>query len=54
MKKIFIFLAAMMILPLANAAKFEEGVHYEVIAEQATAKPEVAEYFSYFCPHFNI
>jgi len=53
MKKIFIFLAAMMILPLANAAKFEEGVHYEVIAEQATAKPEVAEYFSYFCPHCN-
>lgn len=53
MKKILIFVAAMLMLPLANAAKYEEGVHYDVINEQATAKPEVAEYFSYFCPHCN-
>lgn len=53
MKKIIIFIMAMMFLPIANAARFEEGVHYEVIAEQATSKPEVSEYFSYFCPHCN-
>lgn len=41
----------MLFLPLANAAKFEEGVHYSVIAEQTTAKPELDSFFSYYCPH---
>lgn len=38
-------------LPMAQAAKYEEGTHYEVIKEVATQEPEVMEYFSYFCPH---
>lgn len=35
----------------SNAAKLEEGVHYEVIGQTATAQPEVKEFFSYYCPH---
>ncbi|PKH05883.1 thiol:disulfide interchange protein DsbA/DsbL [Moritella sp. Urea-trap-13] len=53
MKKLFILITAMLFLPFANAAQFKEGVHYDVISEQATSKPQVAEYFSYFCPHCN-
>ncbi|KXO06811.1 Periplasmic thiol:disulfide interchange protein DsbA [Moritella sp. JT01] len=51
MKKLFILITAMLFLPFANAAQFKEGVHYDVIAEQATSTPQVAEYFSYYCPH---
>jgi thiol:disulfide interchange protein DsbA len=51
MKKLFIFITAMLFLPFANATQFKEGVHYDVISELATSKPQVAEYFSYFCPH---
>ena len=51
MKKIFILLTTLLFLPVVNATEFKEGVHYEVIAEQASAKPELAEYFSYYCPH---
>lgn len=28
-----------------------EGEHYEVIAEKASAKPQVKEVFSFWCPH---
>jgi len=39
------------LMPLAvNAAKYEEGTHYKVISGQPTNKPEVREYFSYYCP----
>lgn len=34
----------------AQASKFEEGKHYTVISEQGTNKPELREYFSYYCP----
>ncbi|RJE78389.1 disulfide bond formation protein [Pseudoalteromonas citrea] len=44
---------AMMMPLLANAAVFEEGVHYEVISERGTKKPEVTEYFSFYCPACN-
>jgi thiol:disulfide interchange protein DsbA len=33
-----------------QASKFEEGKHYTVISEQSTNKPELREYFSYYCP----
>ena len=50
MKKIFVALIALL-LPLgANAAKFEEGKHYQIIPGQGTKTPEVREYFSYYCP----
>ena len=34
----------------AQDSKFEEGKHYTVISEQTTNKPELREYFSYYCP----
>lgn len=34
-----------------NAQEFEEGVHYEVIADQGTSEPEVMEFFSFYCVH---
>lgn len=35
----------------ANANKFVVGDHYEVVAEKATTKPEVKEFFSFYCGH---
>lgn len=35
----------------ANANKFVAGEHYEVVAEKATAKPEIKEFFSFYCGH---
>lgn len=31
--------------------KYKEGVHYTKISEQLSSKPEVREYFSFYCPH---
>ena len=53
MKKLFAVLAMTLLLPMVQAAQFEEGKHYEVIAEQGTAKPEVKEYFSFYCGGCN-
>jgi len=33
-----------------QASKYVEGKHYTVISEQSTNKPELREYFSYYCP----
>lgn len=52
MKKFFLMLAAMLLVPLAQAAPvFKEGVHYEIVKQAASAKPEVTKFFSYYCPH---
>ena len=52
MKKIFVLFIGLFLLPLSvNAADFKEGKHYEVISQTATAKPEVMEFFSFYCPH---
>ncbi|MBU3004689.1 thiol:disulfide interchange protein DsbA/DsbL [Paraglaciecola arctica] len=56
MKKILLFLSVMLLLPLQACAqeKWREGTHFKVIAEQATEKKEVLEFFSFWCPHcFN-
>ena len=55
MKKLLSVFALSLLLPLSACAdaKFEEGKHYEVISEQATAKPEVKEYFSFYCGGCN-
>ena len=48
------FKAALLALALpvvAIANQFEEGVHYEVIADEATADPEIKEFFSFYCVH---
>jgi thiol:disulfide interchange protein DsbA len=44
------------LLPIAMnsyAVTYEEGVHYEVVSERATKKPEVKEFFSFYCPACN-
>ena len=52
MKKIVMLLVGLMMATLVHAAPlFKEGEHYEVVKATATAKPEVLEFFSYFCPH---
>jgi thiol:disulfide interchange protein DsbA len=35
----------------ASAAKYTEGEQYTKVSEKATSKPEVREYFSFYCPH---
>lgn len=35
----------------AASANFEAGKHYTVVSEQLSKKPEVREYFSFYCPH---
>jgi len=51
MKKLFGLMTALVMSLSLHAAPLQEGVHYEVINQQATAKPEVKEFFSYYCPH---
>jgi thiol:disulfide interchange protein DsbA len=56
MKKILLLLSIALLLPLQACAqeKWREGTHYKIIAEQATEKKEVLEFFSFWCPHcFN-
>lgn len=43
--------ALMLAAGFAQAQEFEEGVHYEVIADEATSNPEITEFFSFFCVH---
>lgn len=44
---------ALILSASAFAIPLEEGVHYEVIDKKSsgTAKPEIKEFFSYYCPH---
>lgn len=52
MKKFFAFFIALILLPLSvQATDFKEGTHYEVVKQTATAKPQVLEFFSFYCPH---
>lgn len=55
MKKFFAIFAVLVLLPLSiQAADFSEGKHYKVIKATATAKPQVLEFFSFYCGHcFN-
>ena len=53
MRKILIGLVFAVFIPfsaMAQMVSWEEGVHYKVIADEATAKPEVKEFFSFWCP----
>lgn len=53
MKRFFSLLLALMLAPAAWAVggPYQEGVQYEVIGQQGTAKPELKEFFSFYCPH---
>ncbi|MDN3652443.1 thiol:disulfide interchange protein DsbA/DsbL [Thalassotalea ponticola] len=52
MKKLFSLLLVAIIMPLSACAKdYEEGKQYTVISDSVTTKPEVREFFSFYCPH---
>jgi thiol:disulfide interchange protein DsbA len=52
MKKLFSILLIAMLLPFSVSAadQWQEGTHYKVISDKATDKPEVKEFFSFWCP----
>lgn len=52
MKKFFTMIMVALMLPItAQAADYIEGKHYTIVNDKASAKPEVREYFSFYCPH---
>ncbi len=51
MKKLVSLFALMFLPVLAFAANYTEGEHYTKVNEEITAKPEVREFFSFYCPH---
>lgn len=53
MKKVLLVALAFLATPMmALAANYQEGVNYTVVSKgPGTAKPEVAEFFSFYCPH---
>jgi thiol:disulfide interchange protein DsbA len=52
MKKIISLFLVILLTPLAAfAAQYQAGEHYTVVNENLSSKPEVREYFSYYCPH---
>lgn len=53
MKKLFAFFSLIMLSLTAHAAKFNEGEHYKVLDLEASKKPVVTEFFSFYCPHCN-
>ncbi|MEZ9454448.1 thiol:disulfide interchange protein DsbA/DsbL [Vibrio splendidus] len=53
MKKLFAFFSLIMLSLSAHAAKFNEGEHYKVLNLEASKKPMVTEFFSFYCPHCN-
>ncbi len=53
MKKFALLILMAFLVPLqacAQESKWQEGKHYQVLDEEATASPEVKEFFSFWCP----
>jgi thiol:disulfide interchange protein DsbA len=53
MKKLFALFATLMLSLTAHAAQFKEGEHFKVLDLEASKKPTVTEFFSFYCPHCN-
>ncbi|MGJ8679318.1 thiol:disulfide interchange protein DsbA/DsbL [Paraglaciecola sp.] len=53
MKKILLTALLAIFIPLqaCGQALWNEGEHYEVVNEKASATPEIIEFFSFWCPH---
>lgn len=53
MKKYWLIamLAALIPLQACSQEMYKEGKHYEVISDEATASPEILEFFSFWCNH---
>lgn len=47
----FTFCLALLVPFMANAADYQEGEQYIKVGEKLSSKPEVREYFSFYCPH---
>ncbi|MCJ8319748.1 MAG: thiol:disulfide interchange protein DsbA/DsbL [Colwellia sp.] len=47
----FTFCLALLLPFMANAADYQEGKQYIKVGEALSSKPEVREYFSFYCPH---
>ncbi|MGR5069617.1 thiol:disulfide interchange protein DsbA/DsbL [Vibrio alfacsensis] len=53
MKKLFALFSMLMLSLSAHAAQFKEGEHYKVLELEASKKPLVTEFFSFYCPACN-
>lgn len=54
MKRVLQLLVLLAVFPLtANALPllYQEGTHFEIIQDKKSEKPEVREFFSFYCPH---
>lgn len=51
MLKSIVAAAALLLSSTAFATSFVAGQHYDVVADTPTEKPEVREFFSFYCPH---
>ncbi|NVK24919.1 MAG: thiol:disulfide interchange protein DsbA/DsbL [Gammaproteobacteria bacterium] len=53
MKRLLCVMAALFFSASLFAVELKEGVHYEVFdkTSPSTGKPEIKEFFSYYCPH---
>jgi thiol:disulfide interchange protein DsbA len=52
MNRIFPLIAILFLLPLTAQAKniWQENQHYKVVAKERSAKPQIKEVFSFWCP----
>lgn len=46
-----VFVLTLLLMTAACADTYKEGVHYTQISDELSKKPEVREYFSFYCPH---
>lgn len=51
MKKLASLLVILLMPLMACSTDYTEGKQYTKVSEDITAKPEVREYFSFYCPH---
>lgn len=53
MKKVYAALGLFLLFSLQACAQelWQEGEHYIVVSEDASEKPQITEFFSFWCPH---
>ena len=53
MKKMYAALGLFLLFSLQACAQelWKEGEHYVVVSDDASAKPQITEFFSFWCPH---
>ena len=53
MTRFAMLFVGLLLSTIAHAAQFEQGKHYDIIADTSSVRPEVKEYFSFYCPGCN-